>query len=294
LTDESKTRLLASWSSRQIEVSWIQPDAQLLRGLTVSRHVSLATYYRVLMPRLLPAEVTRAIYLDADLLVRADLGRLWNEDQAGAACLAVPDTAAPYIDAREALPSYARCRRYLAASEPVPNFRELGLAPTAKYFNAGVLVADLALWRARDLTDQLLRCLHEQRQHVQWWDQYALNVVLADQWRELDPRWNQGAHAYTFPTWRESPFDQATFQQLRADPWIVHFTSREKPWHYYCRHPFRRDFLTVAAETAWRGWRPELPRERGWYAWWTHRFAPVRHWSKVYATRLRSRAVVEH
>jgi lipopolysaccharide biosynthesis glycosyltransferase len=200
------------------------------------------------------------IYLDADLTVLGDLARLWQCDLAGRLCLAAQDCAAPYMDSAQVLPNYHSCAEYLGAARPVPNFRELGLAADAPYFNAGVLLVNLAAWREADLARQLLACLQQHAQHVRWWDQYAMNVVLAGQWGPLDIRWNQGSHAFAYPNWQQSPFDRTTFHQLRDDPYIVHFTTRHKPWRASCRHPLRKDFFQVVDRTDWAGWRP--PRWR--------------------------------
>ena len=39
------------------------------------------------------------------------------------------------------------------------------------------------------------------------------------------------------------------------DPYIVHFTTRAKPWRA-CRHPLRGEFFKYLDRTAWAGWRP--------------------------------------
>jgi len=83
-----------------------------------------------------------------------------------------------------------------------------------------------------------------------------LNVVLAGRWGELDARWNQGTHVFMYPTWEQSPFDQATYEPLRNDPYIVHFTTRTKPWMPLCPHPFRAEFFEYLNRTDWAGWRP--------------------------------------
>lgn len=286
ISDESKQRLQASWRFRAPEVHWIQPDVEQVDGLQTSRHVNLVTYFRLLMPQVVPTEVRKAIYLDADLLVRRDLARLWDLPLDGALCLAAADTAAPFFDARLAMPNFRKVHRFLAAAEPVPNYRELGLLPTGKYFNAGVLVIDLEAWRSNDIGGRSLACLREHEVNVRWWDQYALNVVLAGAWREIDPRWNQGVHAYSFPTWRESPFEREMFAAMRTEPWIVHFTSQEKPWHYFCRHPFRAAYLAEVDRTVWRGWRPKMPRTGVVKTWWRYRVAPLRHAVKVGVARV--------
>ena len=284
ISDTSKRRLLASWSFRDVAVEWIAPDPALVDDLQISRHVNLITYYRLLMPWVLPAELGRVIFLDADLLVRRDLSELWDVPLNDAACLAATDTAAPRLDART-LANFDRCHRFLAAVEPIPNWRDLSLDGGGKYFNAGVLVVDLPQWRAVNLAEQALRCLREHHEHVRWWDQYALNVLLAGRWNELDPRWNQGAHAYTFPTPGESPFEAEMFHALRNDPWIVHFTSHHKPWHYFSRHPFRNAYYEVIDRTEWQGWRPTFPSERGLKKWWDYHVAPLRHAVKVSVVR---------
>ena len=252
----TKERLVQSWPDGRYHVEWLQVDESALAGLPISGHVNLVSYYRILIPRLLPVDVRRVIYLDADLLVCTDLSRLWDHDLAGQMCLAAQDCAAPYLDSSQVLANYQLCGPHLGSAQPVPNFGELKLKPDAAYFNAGVLLIDLDAWRNADVSRQSLACLEQHRQHVLWWDQYALNVVLAGHWGQLDARWNQGTHVFIYPTWEQSPFDRQTFDQLRNDPYIVHFTTRYKPWRPMCRHPFRKQFFEYVDRTAWAGWRP--------------------------------------
>lgn len=281
LTDETKARLETSWNDARLTLAWVRPELDQVRDLVVSDHVNLVTYLRLLMPAVLPASVDRAIYLDADMLVRRDLGALWDEPQGDHAALAVGDVAAPYIDAAVALPNFERCRRHLAAPTPIANYRELGLPAAAKYFNGGLLVVDLDAWRRDRLAERMLACLRDHRRHVLWWDQYALNVVLAGRWCELEPRWNQGAHLYEYPNWRDSPLDRESFDRLKRDPWIVHFCSPSKPWHYFCRHPFTSDFRRCLRETAWRDWAPRRPDDFV-RLWWQHHYQPLRQQWKTH------------
>jgi len=80
--------------------------------------------------------------------------------------------------------------------------------------------------------------------------------VLAGRWKQLDPRWNQGSIVFTFPTWEQSPYDVQTFSRLRSEPYIVHFTTRDKPWRPLCHHPFSTEFFQYLDRTEWCGWRP--------------------------------------
>ena len=62
------------------------------------------------------------IYLDSDLIIRDDIEDIWNTDVSEYFLAAVPD---PYSD----------------------NHVALGFREDEKYFNAGVLVVNLAKWR---------------------------------------------------------------------------------------------------------------------------------------------------
>jgi lipopolysaccharide biosynthesis glycosyltransferase len=115
--------------------------------------------------------------------------------------------------------------------------------------------------------DSVFECLETNSKHVLWWDQYALNVELAGKWRPLDVRWNQTAGAFEYPSWRASPLDAVAFEQVRNEPWIVHFCSPTKPWHYVCDHPYRKDFYATLQRTAWRDWSPEKPSDAIYQRW---------------------------
>jgi lipopolysaccharide biosynthesis glycosyltransferase len=284
IAEQSKRRLVESWDDPRLTIDWLQPDLWQIHDLPVSDHVSLTAYARLLMPGLLPSDVTRVIYLDSDMLVRRDLGNLWDEPQGDHPLLAVQEFAAPYVDSKLGLPTFERCRQHLAAQIPIPNYRELGLPGDAKYFNSGLLVIDLVQWRRAGIAASVLDVLRKHRQHVLWWDQYALNVVLAGRWRPLDQLWNQGAHIFVYPKWEESPFDRETFELLRSSPWIVHFCSPTKPWQYFCRHPYTRDFRRCLRQTAWENWHPARP-PKFLRQWWNFHYRPRR---KEWKAKLRA------
>ncbi len=268
ISDQSKARLLESWRDERLQVEWLPPPLELLEGFSNSRHNPLAAYFRILIPLLLPTDVTRVLYLDSDLLIKTDIGKLWDERLDGAHCLAVQDVGAPYLDSKRVLKNFDRCSQWIGGNTPILNYRELGLRHDAMYFNSGVMLIDVARWRADDIPSSVLRCLRDNASHVRGWDQYALNVVLCGKWRALDLRWNQGSRMFMYPSWQQSPFDEKTFHAVRNDPYIVHFTSRPKPWQAMGRHPFREEFLDCLDRTAWAGYRP--PRRDFVRAWSSH------------------------
>ena len=237
ISAENRERLERSLASPRIELRFVAPGPQALAGIRHPRHVSRTIFFRILAPELLPASISRVIYLDADVRVTSDLARLWAEPQRGLPVLAVRDAGA------------------LTLSSPrgLLNYRELGLAPELAYFNAGVMTLDLALWREEQLAGQLLRYLERHAHANRWWDQDALNAVLAGRWGELDPRWNQIPQFWEPAVGDTDPFPPALRELVIRDPWIVHYSTGSKPWHWGCTHPAREGFFEVLDRTAWAG-----------------------------------------
>jgi lipopolysaccharide biosynthesis glycosyltransferase len=257
ITAANKIALVNHWNDARLHVEWVSVDRTKVSEFVVSDHVSDATYYRLLAPELLPSGMGKFIFLDADLLVRRDLSVLWDEPMDGLPCLAVQDIGAPFVDSRIHIGTELAGRGALVVECPIPNYKQLGLSPSNPYFNGGVMVVDLALWRREHIARRMLDLLRTEHEHVLFWDQYALNVVLSGRWRPLSPLWNQNAIVYRYPGWLESEFCVRDYPTYATDPWIVHFNWL-KPWHEDCIHPFADVFLRNLVGSPW-----EVSIERG-------------------------------
>lgn len=160
----------------------------------------------LLLPELMPGDVDRVLFLDADMLVLDDVGPLWAHDLAGRSLAAAVDPAIP------------QCR----SPRGVPDAAARGIPLQTPYFNAGVMLVDLAAWRSRGIADRAFRYIAELGSRVDFLHQQALNAVAWDDWSRLDPRWNLPA---TAGRW----FDPTPAAAVAA-PGIVHFAGRMKPW----------------------------------------------------------------
>ena len=222
-----------------VALNWVLPDTTALLPLESSGHIGdLIGFLDLLVPEALPSSCDRAIYLDADLLVQADLHKLWQVDLHGRALGAVQSVVSPYVSSPGALPNYG----------------ELGLDPATPYFNAGVMVLDLKRWREDQISGQVIESFLGSKKHrrrlfarygLRLHDQYGLNSVLAADWEMLDPRWNVVASIVRAKPWQSSASKralEAAREHLLADAYIHHFTG-PKPWRLECEHP---------AKTAWR------------------------------------------
>jgi lipopolysaccharide biosynthesis glycosyltransferase len=173
---EHKRGLISSWSRDNFWVQWLAPaQPASFAGLPLWGRMPVSTYYKLLLTNLLPPNVSKAIWLDCDLVVLGDLAKLWDEELSDRHALAVQDPAVPFVSSRDG----------------VGRYQELGIQADAKYFNAGVMVVNLALWRRDDIPARVVEYLKRYYDSVVFLDQEGLNAVLAGKWGELDARWNQ-------------------------------------------------------------------------------------------------------
>jgi lipopolysaccharide biosynthesis glycosyltransferase len=194
-------------------------DESLLQDLKVDKHASIANYYRLLIPEILPETITKVIYLDSDLIVRKPLEELWNIN----------------ID-----------NYYLAAVEDkgFVDFDRLFMPQDSKYFNSGVLLINLSKWRQEKIHLKVINFIHDYPDRIQFWDQDGLNALINGQWKELPTKWNT-QHGYFFPTGYD-----IRYADITSDPAIVHFSGNGlKPWLPNINHKYKAEYLKYESET---------------------------------------------
>lgn len=227
LEPEQRTRIACALADRGT-IRWVRPRRAPFVGLPLWGRMLAATYDKLAIASLLPDDVERALWLDADLLVEADLAALWRLDLGGAVLRAASDARVPTVGARFGIRAHAA----------------YGLAAGDAYFNAGVLLIDLARWRAERVEERALDYLRRHGADVYFWDQEGLNVALAGRWQPLPASWN----ATPDPGHRQAI--------AGGDARIVHFSGNLKPWRYAGDGPLHARYYAALDETAWSGWRP--------------------------------------
>jgi lipopolysaccharide biosynthesis glycosyltransferase len=286
ISKQSQARLARSWRKWRVQAHWLRPNLDAIADMPVSHYVSRSTYLRIFTAELLPGKIEKAIYLDADTIVLRNLEHLWNTPLDNAYCAAVQEVFCPVLNPAEVFSHPLHCMTLPNMDpRPIPNYRELGLSGKAAYFNAGIMLVNVERWRKERVAGRGLEILRENLTHARFWDQYALNVLFSGQWKMLDPRWNQNSHVFQLPSWELSHHTEAELEQIRRDPWIVHFNYLPKPWDLKCEHPFRDLFFKHLDGTSWRGWRPQKPgqpslADREVHDALTHLYLKYRRWRR--------------
>jgi len=183
---------------------WIDIDDPALLSLKTVAHFSAAASYRLALPKVVPPEVRRLLYLDCDMVAVRDIAELWRTDLAGRAAAAVSD---PGVDGAD-----FAARWGLPAGRPA-------------YFNSGVVLLDLAVIRAEGLFDRAQEFLVANQGDLKFPDQDALNYALWQRWLELDPIWNM-QRTMAIVGMSTGPSGAGVHRQ----PGIIHFTTEHKPW----------------------------------------------------------------
>lgn len=215
-------------SPREIILERLVPDLSIFESLPRDYGNSLMAYARLALPWMLPAEIDRVLYCDADVVFCRDWSPLWDLDLhqfvvAAAVCPVVQSLG------REGLP-----------------IRELALPPEAPYLQSGVMVMDLPRWRTERVSEDAVDYLGRFPQQAQFWDQTALNAVLPGKWLEISEVWNTALFRY----------HQLT-PEKKALVGVIHFSGPDKPWHFEAiDEECARLFLDQLKGTAWANWRP--------------------------------------
>lgn len=209
-------------------ISLLQADPSVLEGFPVSGHVTVSTYFRLLLPVLMPAGLQRVLFIDSDAIVTDSLRELWQTPLDGKALAAVPE-------------------HRLSCADHGYVFGE--------YFNAGMMVVDLDVWRRARLIERGRAFARAHPQRLRHWDQDVLNHVFEGQWLAVGDRWNACPHLYGLTGGYDLSRDKLTAAEAEAidRPAIVHYAGpgAVKPWHYRCRHPWRESYRRHSAATPW-------------------------------------------
>lgn len=169
---------------------------QVLEGFAVSGHISAIAYARLLLADILPGSIERVLYLDSDLVVVGNilepLEEAWN-------------ASLPATELSTATPLFA------VKEDDGRHLRRLGFSST-EYFNSGVMLINLKVWRKHGYSASLVATAQRNRRDIMWWDQDVLNLFFEGRWANLDSTLNR------------------MVGQHHEHGLIFHFNSQEKPW----------------------------------------------------------------
>lgn len=188
-------------------------------------HFKRETYFRLLLPQLLPQH-HKVLYLDADMVCLHDVAELFdtNVEECLIAACKDPDTTGIYNG--------------ISIDVGQPNKRDymdnvLKIRNPYDYFQAGVILFNLDAWRASIDVDQVFA--FAQSQDWQLLDQDVLNYFCQERVRFVSMAWNvmfdNGGFRIRDIISNTTPELFEEYLAARESPRIVHYAGPIKPWH---------------------------------------------------------------
>lgn len=212
ISRENKIKLQKIVGRYNLQVNFLTINDHDYRSFHKVRYFTKEAYYRILIPELLDKDITKALYLDCDLIIKDDLSKLWNINIDGY-----------YVAAVEALAVNKKKKK------------RLSIPPHSIYFNSGVLLINLQKWRENNISTKIIKFIEENHSKLKLPDQDALSAILHDKCLKLGLRWNYTTLIHTM---------------FHIDnPAIIHFTGPKKPWK--AAHPFKAEYLKYLNSSLW-------------------------------------------
>ena len=174
----------------------------------VCQHITNSTYYRLKMAELINQD--KVLYLDTDIIIKKDLQDFYNID--------FEDNY--IIGIKTFITAFAK--EYLYRN---------GLKDSSNYINAGVTIWNLKKIREENITPIL--CEEAKKNHNVV-DQDVINIVF-----------NIPVHIIKMGLTKKELHQQEilkffggikTFKEIISNPYIIHYTSKDKPWNQFTKY----------------------------------------------------------
>ena len=220
--------------SYNCHVNVITIDDRLLSSCPVNHdtNITLATYYRLLAPQILPDSVRKLIYLDCDMIISGDIKPIWDT---------------PLDD--KAIAGVVDCEAYNEAI-----YHRLGDYTTKRdYYNAGMTVYNMVYWRENDVAGQAFKYIEQHSANLYWMDQDVLNVILADKKELLPMQYNFQTLFYLPRNWDAYSNEyRKTILEAGQSPVVIHYNGSAKPWTFrYFGAPYYREWIKYQHISQW-------------------------------------------
>jgi len=244
ITDERQ-----AWIRRlfpKMEIHFRALPAGFMAGApVVNKYLTRAAYARLAMGSLLPAYVSRVIYLDCDVLVRVPLGKLWAFDLNGKTAAGVEDWGVWF---------WRRSGEFVFPC-------------SAAYLSSGLLLVDLKKWRETCAEARLCTYARAPKYIIRFEDQDVLNFALCGELGTLPAKWDVVLHLSREELSRRGAPQE--WKEALEKPYVIHFATSNKPWKAECYLPYAEEFQAHMRALGIPIKRMNKLKELGRY-WWKH------------------------
>ncbi|EEB1617589.1 lipopolysaccharide 1,2-glucosyltransferase [Salmonella enterica subsp. enterica serovar Enteritidis] len=202
-------------------------EADGIKKLPCSNAWSYATYFRLIAFEYLSEKIDLLLYIDADVICKGSLRELKNinlDNYFAAVTQDVDD-----------------CRKYAATRLNNSKFED-------KYFNAGVIYANLKLWKKNHLLSAAFDMLMDKNKKFSFLDQDVLNIIFLDKVIFLPRIYNT---IYGIKQELKNKDINKYKYYITDDTILIHYIGVTKPWHSWATYPSAQYFTRIYNKSFW-------------------------------------------
>ena len=206
ITEESKNKIgLLRKIYSNFEIKYLVPDMSLFKKLKINiEYITIETYFRYIIADLVP-DISKCLYLDADIVVNGKLKDFYDTDIENFYCAGVEDLFINGI-----------CYK-----------KEIGFTDDDLYVNAGVLLLNLENIRKDNMISKLFYNNLQLKDKITYQDQDVINITFKNKILEENSIYN-----FTGTNVRRE-------KNKRKSAVIIHYTGERKPWMNNCRNKMK-------------------------------------------------------
>ena len=206
ITEESKNKIgLLRKIYSNFEIKYLVPGMSLFKDLKLNiEYITIETYFRYIIADLVP-DISKCLYLDADIVVNGKLKDFYDTDIENFYCAGVEDLFINGI-----------CYK-----------KEIGFTDDDLYVNAGVLLINLENIRKDNMISKLFYNNLQLKDKITYQDQDVINITFKNKILEANSIYN-----FTGTNVRRE-------KNKRKSAVIIHYTGERKPWMNNCRNKMK-------------------------------------------------------
>ena len=175
-------------------------ETNFFDDLPIEEKYSVETWFRLVAPFILPSEVERILWLDADMIVNKDLTSFYNSNFCDKSI----------IVAQEMSPEEVQ----------ISSIKRLNMQKDSKYFNAGMVLFNLVKIRQNWTKNSIFQLITNIKDILTWADQDVLNVMFDTDKIVCSNDYN---FQLFYKSWRSIDDVNKAF--------IIHYYGFMKPWN---------------------------------------------------------------
>lgn len=184
------------------------------------------TFIKILIPRVIPKEIKKAIFLDVDMIVLDNLNTVYTQCSDEKSLYGVEDIPFSILHKD-------RC----------------GIDYDSPYINSGFMVINLDKWREAYNKGQFEEFVKKNKGKMPFInDQDVINYVFQHDIGCLPYRYNVTNQAFGLHNKIIKKYP-SVWKEGRKNPAIIHFTNSRKPWVPEVCHPYKKYWIKCLKQT---------------------------------------------